>query len=113
MSQAWAASNVSLAANSRSANLLASTQMEYLQYNSLLKLAVNGSATGLTVTLIVGNETVLNEVPVQATNRSIQAEDFFHDTGARKGDRLELYIRNTTAAALTYWFHIKANPVGF
>ena len=109
MPQAFADST-SVAANSVSANVLEGTALQYIQGTRLhnLLIAANGSATGLRATLIVGEQSVLDDVPISDANRYPNADqDFLFNAGAQPGDRVVLRFRNTTAGALTAQWLVK------
>lgn len=103
---------VALAAGVQTANVLAGTQLEYMQYNAKLILGCTGGGSGVRVSLQVGNDVVIDDQLISDLTRwPISPDDFLQDTGSRKGDRNVLRFRNTSGAARTINFVVKALPV--
>lgn len=104
----------SVAANSTVDNVLSGKIDEFLKLNSAVRLYANAEAVGLNVSLIVGNQVVLDdqEVPARAAGTSItKPDDFIVDTGGLAGDRMILRLRNTTGAAIIARTQIETTPV--
>ncbi len=103
----------SVAANSTVDNVLAGKIDEFLKMNSLVRLFANAEAVGLNVSLIVGNQVVLDdqEVPARAAGTSIvKPDDFVVETGGLAGDRMILRLRNTTAGAIIARTQVEVTP---
>ena len=96
------AGNSSIAANVRSANLLAGQSFEFLPRPAVVSVYGTGSAAGLEVDLLVGGRSVAQGAVVPGTNRSpLRLEDGIVQAAGLAGDRLFLQMLNTTGGALT------------
>jgi hypothetical protein len=105
-------SNPALAANATVDNVFSGSAFEFARQNSLLNMAVVGSATGLVATIQVGSRVVLEESPISllGTMPKLQ-DDFYYSEGVLQGERIICRIRNTTAGALTYRVVAQLQPV--
>jgi len=93
----------SVAANATVDNVLAGKIDEFLKLNSVITLFANAEAVGLNISLIIGNNVVLDdqEVPNRAAGTAItKPDDFVVSSGGLAGDRMILRLRNTTGAAI-------------
>lgn len=91
-----------VAANTRSANLLAGKNEEFVRLSSVVNLYCVASAAGLNVDFLIGNEAIVNDQECSGANRFPQTDtDLFARHGAVPGERLSLFARNTTAGAIT------------
>lgn len=94
--------SVSVAANTRSANLIVGNQFEFLPQRAVVSVYMSGSAAGLEGTVLLGGTTLAHGATVAPTNRTpLREEDGFVQSGGRAGSRLFLEALNTTAGALT------------
>lgn len=95
---------VSIAANTRNANVLTGELFERPDFDALLDLFDTGSAAGLRRTLYVGRETVTERSIVNTQNRlPIVPDDLaVENVEVYAGSQLKLAVENTTAGALTY-----------
>ncbi len=94
--------NVSVAANSLSANVLAGELFEYLPRATAVSVFVTGSALGLRVSYSIGGEIQVDDATINAQNRMpVVPDDLLLKAGGRRGERQILKFRNTTAGALT------------
>jgi len=94
--------NVSVAANSVSANVLAGELFEYLPNMTVVQVFATGSAAGLRATYSIGGELQLDDGVINANNRApIIPDDLLLKAGGRRGERQILKFRNTTGGALT------------
>ncbi len=101
----------SVAANATVANAVSGKTFEFVLENSILRLYATASAVGLNMTLIVGEEVVVDDQEVNAQNRlPIVPDDFFAEAGAFAGDRVVLKYRNTTAGAITAFSRVESEP---
>lgn len=104
--------NVSVAANTRSANLIAGEPFEFLSRSSVVSVYLSGSAAGFTGDFYLGGATLAYGAVVAPTNRTpLREEDGFVQGGGIAGARLFLAVLNTTAGALTINWLIDVQPV--
>ncbi len=92
---------VSIPANSTSANLLAGDINEFLGRAAVVSLFTTGAAVGLRAQLLIGSDVTIDDQPISDANRfPITPDDFLSRGGGLPGDRLTLRFRNTTGAAI-------------
>lgn len=102
----------SVAANSVVDNVLAGKIFEFAQRNSAISLYAQASAIGLNVSFIIGNEVQVDDQEIGAQNRlPIVPDDLITRSGALRGDRVVLRLRNTTGAAITAFTKVDVDPV--
>lgn len=95
------AGNLSIAANTRSPNLLAGESFEFLPRPALVSVYGTGAAVGLEADFLVGGQAAILGADVAGTNRSpLRLEDGLVQAGGGGGDRLFLTMLNTTGAAI-------------
>lgn len=95
----------SIAANTRSGNILAGEQFEFLVAPSIVRLFSTTPLVGQQFDFNVGGEQVLNasDVP-NAARYPTRDQDLVVEHGGLPGERLFLSINNTTgAAAVSQW----------
>lgn len=98
--------SVSVAANAVSANQLSGQQYEFVPHGTNMVLSCTGSATGLRVTLVAGNVTLINDQAINLQNRfPIIPDDVLH-AGPVPGGRMILTFRNSTGGALTAFWRV-------
>ena len=102
----------SVAANATSLNLLSGKNAEFIQRPSTIFVAVVASAVGLFLTLLITEQTIVDDQEVSGANRFPTIDDVSVDHGAVPGDRLTLKLRNSTGAAITGNSLVKVVPVG-
>ena len=101
----------SVAANTTVANVLAGKSAEFIKEPSVVTISATGSAAGLNVTAIVGEEIVIEDQPIGAQNHfPVIPDDALTQAGGFPGDRIVVKVRNTTAAALTSWVRVDVEP---
>lgn len=105
-----AATSVSLAANTKSADLV-SGQYENVDQGKIILVALP-SATGMNVTLSVGGVTLVNDQPLPWFGTTGAMDLSAHVVTAQQvgGGKIELFFRNTTAGALTYDYQLMFEP---
>lgn len=92
----------SIAATTRSANLLDGEQFEFLAQASVVSLGVSASAVGLTLDFFVGGVAqVVAAVPPLGDRFPIRPDDVLVAVGGLPGERMALFATNTTGGALT------------
>lgn len=104
--------SVSVAANATNDNVITGSQYEFLPYNAVLSIGLNGSATGLECDVYTGQDTITERMGVNALNRvPIQPDDFVLTDVAEAGERLKIRVRNTTGGALVLFYAVQINPI--
>lgn len=99
--------SVSVAANATNDNVLAGSQFEYLPYDAQLQFGLVGSAAGLVTDVYSGPDVLAENMGLSTANRfPIYPDDFVLTDMAAAGDRLKVRVRNTTAAALTFFYRV-------
>lgn len=94
--------NLSVAANARSANLIAGDLYEFLPAASTVAIYLTGSAAGLQADVSLGGQTLAQAFVVAPTNRfPLREEDGVVVAGGVPGERLFISALNTTGGALT------------
>lgn len=93
----------STAANTKSADQVTGTY-QFVPFDGELTVAARGSATGMNIILVVNGQTLASDVavPYTGTAGAISLQD--HEVASFPvpvGARIEFYLRNTTAGALT------------
>jgi hypothetical protein len=102
---------VSVAANTRSANVLAGQQFEFLPARASVQLRAASAATGIRTDFNLGGEQLAVDTLVPPTNRfPIAPDDTMVTTTGVKGERLFLTFRNTTAGALVVQYVVEIMP---
>lgn len=101
----------SVAANTTIPNACSGKSAEFIKEPSVVRLSSSASAVGLNMTLIIGEEVVLDDQEVNAQNRMpIVPDDIVVEGGGLPGDRIVLKYRNTTGAAITAFSRIDVEP---
>jgi len=102
----------SVGANATVVNALSGKIHEFLERPSKIRMYGTAAAVGLNMTLIVGNQTFMQDQEVNAQNRMpITPDDWVVDAGGKPGDRIVLSYRNTTAAAIVAFSRIEVIPI--
>lgn len=93
-------------------NAIQDNRLVQLPTSGVLSMAINGSAAGLRVSMIVGNDEVVTDSAVNGFNRQIETDKDFIIRGVpcRAGERVTLKISNPTAAPLTASYRVVLNP---
>jgi len=101
-----------IVANTTNENIFSGSAFEFARNNSLLNMAVVGSATGLRATIQVGSRVVLEESPltILTTMPKLQ-DDFYYSEGVLANERIICRVRNTTAGDLTCRTIAQLQPV--
>lgn len=103
----------SIAANTRSLNVLAGQQFEFVSGNALVTVRMSAAAIGLEADMSVAGVSLLAAAVVPNSNRSpIRPEDVMvGPIGATDGSRLFLTYLNTTGAPLVVKTIVDLDPV--
>lgn len=91
----------SVAANTRTANILDGKAEVYLTRNSALSFYIVAAAVGINATVIVGDTVVIDDQEISNGNRyPIRPDDLTARSGGAGGDLVGVFLRNTTVGAL-------------
>ena len=103
----------SVAANTRSLNVLAGQTFEFLAGNSLVTMRASGAAAGLEADMSIGGVAVLQAAVVSDSNRSpVKPDDnLMGPIGGTDASRLFLTYLNTTGAAIVVKTILDLDPV--
>jgi len=92
----------SVAANTRTANIMAGKAFEFAPAEAIVNVYIVASAVGLRADVLIGGESVMSDEEVSGANRFPQINtDLTVRHGANPGDRIFIALRNTTGAAIT------------
>ena len=92
----------SVAANTRTTNILAGLPFEFVAADSIIRVYCTGSAVGLNIDVLLGGESLVSDSEISAANRfPLRPDDLITEHGGNAGDRIFIALRNTTGAALT------------
>lgn len=101
-----------VAANARSANLLAGLEFEFPAADSIISAYLSGAAVGLRLDFLIGGDSLAADALVPATNRfPIRPDDLMVQHGAFAGERLFLTLRNTTGAPIVGNVLVDVTPI--
>jgi hypothetical protein len=101
----------SVAGNAVVQNALAGKSQEFIKEMSIVSLSATGSAIGLFMTFIVGEEVIIEDQAIPLTNRfPIVPDDTLAQGGGLPGDRVIVKVRNSTGGALTSWVRVDIEP---
>lgn len=101
----------SIAANSRSANLVAGETFEFLPANALVSYRAAAAAAGLKIDFGIGGEMqIVNGTPPPTNRFPIAPDDTMTSFAGARGERLTLYATNTTGAAIVLQTVIEIIP---
>lgn len=91
----------SIAANTRSANILAGLPFEFIVRPSIVRVYAAAGAVGLNMDFLLGGESIISDSEMSGANRfPIRNEDLLGEHGGLPGERLFIALRNTTGAAI-------------
>jgi len=91
----------SVAANTRSPNVLAGEQFEFLPKASLVRFRASAAAVGVKCDLQIGSQTIISNGTIPGTNRyPVVPDDALVEFSGGRAERLFLTYTNTTGAAI-------------
>ena len=91
----------SVAANTRTDNILAGKPFEFVVSASIVRFYQVAAAVGLNVEILVGGESIVSDSEISGANRfPIRPDDLVAEHGGGAGDRLFIALRNTTGAPI-------------
>lgn len=111
--QIAAGTAVSTGANAKSADQVTGTY-QFLPFTGRVTIIARGSATGMNLQCFVDGQAAINDMPIPFTGTAGAISQADHEVAsflAKKGSRIEFFLRNTTAGALTVDYMIMADPV--
>jgi len=101
-----------VAANATTTNILAGKQHEFATRPSLCRIAAVAAAAGMRITIVAGEHAVVNDEGISDANRfPIDPDDYAFRLSLLQGDRLQVYLRNTTAGGIAVKTVIQMDPV--
>lgn len=102
----------SVAANTRTANILAGKAFEFASRPSIVRFYIVAGAVGVRADILIGGESIMSDEEVSGANRYPQVNtDLTAQHGASGGDRLFLALRNTTGVAITVQTLVEVLPL--
>lgn len=104
----------SVAANTKSGNILADKVGRIITVPSLLRVLSTASAAGMRMSVLLGAETVVDDQEIsRAARYPIYPDDIVQEFGATgPNDELFIFLRNTTVGALTADTVVDVSPLG-
>lgn len=101
----------SIGANTTIPNVLSGKSAEFVKEPSVITFSATGSAVGLKMTAIVGEEVIIDDQDIPLTNRfPVLPDDSLAQGGGFVGDRIVVRMRNSTGGALTSWVRVDVEP---
>jgi predicted dienelactone hydrolase len=97
-----------------SESLLKDTNLEFVQQNSMIEIALATTAVGVVSTVTSGSDVLMEESPVFVLAAGVAPkypDDYTLTDVAAAGERLVIKARNTTGGALTVTAAVRATPV--
>ena len=92
---------VSVAANTRTANLFAGLPFEFAPAVSIVRLYGRSAAVGLNIDFLIGGESLIVDSEIAfLAGFPTRPDDLLTEHGANQGDRIFVAARNTTGAAI-------------
>lgn len=104
---------VSTAANTKSSDQVSGTY-QFLPFDAEVTIIARGSATGMNVLLFANGQALMNDQAIPYTGTAGAISEMDHEIASfpiPAGSRVEFYLRNTTAGALTTDYLVKAEPI--
>lgn len=103
---------VSVGANAKSADQITGTY-QFLPSDGTVTIIARGSATGMNVQLFADGVALANDLAIPYTGTAGAVSVIDHEVASFEvdaGARLEFYLRNTTAGALTTDYIVNFEP---
>jgi hypothetical protein len=92
-------------------NILAGNQFEFAPTRCIIDIALNASATGFEVDVLIGSRSIVTRmIPLIKTTAPIVPDDFVIRTGAQAGERIIIRLRNTSGGTLTMLTTVRFTP---
>jgi len=91
----------SVAANTRTDNVLDGKAEVYLTRNSALSFYIVAAAVGIRATVLVGDTVVIDDQEISDANHyPVRPDDLTARSGGAGGDLVGVFLRNTTVGAI-------------
>lgn len=105
--------NRSVAANTRTTNILAGKAFEFVSTPSIIKVHTAAAAVGVNIDLLIGGESIVSDEEISDANRfpTIDGSDLIAQHGGLAGERLFIALRNTTGAAIVVKTLVEVLPL--
>lgn len=87
---------------------------QFLPFDAEVTIIARGSATGMNVLLFANGQALMNDQAIPYTGTAGAISEMDHEIASfpiPAGSRVEFYLRNTTAGALTTDYLVKAEPL--
>lgn len=103
----------SVPANSVVSNIMAGTLYQYLPWNAALNIGLTADATGILATVTTGQDTLLEESPVDilANLFPVIPDNMSLQDVAGAGELVTIRLRNTTGAPIIVRTLVQITPV--
>lgn len=103
-----------VALQSKSTNILSDKVGRIITVPSLIRVLAAASLAGLRMSVLLGAETVVDDQEISRANRyPIYPDDIVQEFGATgPNDELFIFLRNTTAGAITVDTVVDISPLG-
>ena len=103
---------VSVAANTRSANLFAGLPFEFAPSASIVRLYGRAAVVGLNIDFLLGGESLISDSEITAlAGFPTRVDNLLTEHGANAGDRIFVAARNTTGAAIIVQLLVDVIPL--
>lgn len=105
---------ISVAGLSTNDNVLQGSQYEFLPYDAQLAFGLNGDANAadLRVDVYSGQDVLMENAEPTAQNRiPVYPDDFGLEDVAGAGERIKIRVRNSNAAARTFFYSVRITPI--
>lgn len=101
-----------VAANTRTANILAGLPFEFVVQPSLVRIYLSGSVSDIFADILIGGESIVSDSEMGATNRfPLRNEDLFAEHGGLPGERIFVALRNNTGGVVTVRTLVDVLPI--
>jgi hypothetical protein len=94
-------------------NVLAGSQFEFLPYDASLNFGTSASGIGVVADVYSGQDVLAENMAIANTNRvPVMPDDYALSDVAGAGERIKIRVRNTSAAAVTFFFAVRIDAIG-
>lgn len=100
-----------VAANTSTDNILAGKQHEFATRPCFARIAIVAAAVGLNATIVSGDVAIVNDEEMSSANRHpVDPDDYAFRIPMAPGERLQIYLRNTTGAGILTKTVVQIDP---